>query len=113
MTKTTTKPKPRSLSAATIKRAKTEALAYIGGIFSFCYHDCSDSMHECDRREARFNGIVDDTITLVAFIEAYCMDEYVAGWKQLWENELREGRNDVEPGACDLPIPYERFKDRL
>lgn len=106
--------KTTKLSPAILKRAKAEALFYIEGIFRVCYQDCSDSGEQCDRHENRFNGIVDDTISLPAFIEQYCMAGYVAGFKDLWERELKDSGYEADnPGCMELPIPYDQFKHLL
>lgn len=106
-----------TLSPSIIKRAKTEALAYIENMFRVCYHDCSDSGDDADRHLARFDGIVDDAITMEGFIRGHLLAEYAAQWKAFVEEDsyLQEQTDEDKqnPGVCELPIPYDTFKHLL
>ena len=101
------------MTPTTLKRAKTEALAYIDSILRVCYHDCSDSAEEADRHVARFDGIVDDSITMEDFIRDHLLAEYAAAWKEFVSNpdlsHLDEEQKRSSPPVCELPVPYETF----
>ncbi len=98
-----------------LKRAIKEALSYIDNMLRVCYQDCSDSGEEADRHLARFDAIVEDQITMDAFIEQHLLKDYAAAWKTFAENELSdlEGDDLQNPGVCELPLPYDTFKHLL
>ncbi len=102
-----------TLSPAILKRAKTEALSYIENQLRVCYQDCSDSGEEADRHLARFDGIVDDTITMDAFIEEYLLKEYTQQWASFIEDQGIGEDERQDPGVCELPVPYDTFKHLL
>lgn len=110
-----------TLSPAILKRAKIEALAYIKNLLRVCYHDCSDSGDEAERHQARFDAIVEDSISMEAFIEQHLLADYAGLWKAFVDDLVRTedwwatatDDDKQNPLVCDLPIPYERFKHLL
>lgn len=106
------------LSSTILKRAKVEAIAYIENQLRVCYQDCSDSGEEADRHEARLSAIVEDRLTMDAFIEEYLLPEYAAMWKAFIQELLIEGWDMTEddkenPSVLELPVSYDRFKHLL
>lgn len=114
MSKPTKAPKT-ALSAAVIKHALKEIPSYLEAQLRYCYTDCSDGMHDAEEQENRFNAIVDDKITIDAFIEQHCLDLYAKAWQETVDQWVYSDDEDDKqnPSVCALPIPYERFKHLL
>lgn len=104
-----------TLSPATIKRALKEIPSYLEAQLRYCYTDCSDGMNDAERRESRFSAIVDDKVTIDAFIEQHCLDLYVKAWQETIAEWVPDDSDEDKqnPSVCALPVPYERFKHLL
>lgn len=98
------------LTVSGLKRAKAEVLSYIQNRFSACYFDCSDSVHEADSHEDRFDGIVNDSIPIKDFIEQHFLKEYAEAWQEYIDEYDWTDEEKQNPTVRGLPIPYEKFK---
>ena len=83
-----------------------------------CLYDCSDSSHEAESLENRFNAYVDDSITIEKFIQENLRKEYIQALKDaLAENgesvDNEEGLESIKSPCCDLPISYEDIQNEL
>ncbi len=98
------------LTPALIKRAKKILPSYLENTLRYCFTDCCDSMRSSESTEEWFNGAVDDTISITAFIEEYALAEYAKAWDEMRKECDLSVEDAANPGVCALPIPYERFK---
>ncbi len=101
-------------SSTAHERAVKEALSYIDAILRVCYYDCSDSSEAAHVHLNRFNALVNDEITIKAFIEKHMLGVYALAWKTLANgiDYLSDEEKQTGP-VCDLPVPYETFKHLL
>lgn len=95
-------------------KALKEARSYIVPALQYCLFDCSDSMHESDKIEARFEAVTDDKVHIGDFIAEHLFDDYIKVLKPLL---VEYGTGDtVETfscGVCEPPVPLEVVKKRL
>lgn len=83
-----------------------------------CLYDCSDSAHEAQSLEDRFNAYVDDSVSIEDFIRKNLRTDYIEAVKDaLAENgesfDDEDGINSLTNPACSLPISYEEIKKDL
>lgn len=76
------------MSPDTHAKALKEARSYIPNILRVCLNDCSDSGEEADKHSARFDGIVNDAISMGEFIKANLWPE--------WREQALKGIKEVE-----------------
>ena len=100
-------------------KATKEALAYAENILRVCYHDCSDSGDEAANHQSRFNALVDDQITIGAYLEQFCLPELAAIYKAFYDNDLKDtGYIDsvtdlAQPAVIDLPFSFSVLRPLL
>lgn len=92
-----------------LKRAKKEALDYIWPACMFAMYDCSDSMHDAEKQQARFDAIVDDKIKIEDFIKQHLLSEYVDELKKAVDECDYDG--SMECGVSDFPVPWKDVKE--
>ncbi len=84
-----------------------EARAYIPNILRVCINDCSDSGHEADKHEARFNALADDKIGIAPFIKEHLWAEWRAALLETLEGRsLEELIQDGWP-VTEPPVPLD------
>lgn len=93
------------------------ALSYITPALRAAIYDCSDSMHEEEKYQNKFDALADDKFEIQKYIEKYHLDDYIKELKDVVEEEGSEPSNWEEffeeniPGC--IPIPYEKIKHKL
>jgi len=99
------KPNPKALK---------EARDYIEPAIRYCLTDCSDSMGESEKLEARFCALTNDRINIGDFIAEHLFDDYIKELKtQLDEYGNGETIETFSCGVCEPPVPLEVVKKRL
>jgi len=91
------------MNPTTKAKALKEARAYIPNILRVSLNDCSDSGEEADKHQARFNGIVDDEISIGAFIAENLLDE----WREQALKAIKEDEEYSGPLGDDWYWPVE------
>ena len=90
-------------------KAKEYAKTFIENHLRFCATDCSDSMHEADDAEARFEAVTDDA-DIWEFIKEHLMVEYAdAMIETLRDNGETLDSEDIF-GVCDPKISVASVK---
>lgn len=54
-----------------------EAREWMRPALYFSLYDCSDSMHESERMEARFSALADDKFSVKEYVDKFFFDEYI------------------------------------
>lgn len=99
------KPNPKALK---------EARAYILPALRYCLFDCSDSMYESEKIEARFHAVTDDKVHIGDFIAEHLFEDYIKELKsQLVEYGNGETVETFSCGVCEPPVPLEVVKRKL
>ncbi|MFA6159391.1 MAG: BRCT domain-containing protein [Candidatus Paceibacterota bacterium] len=95
-------------------KALKEARSYIAPALRYCLFDCSDSMYESEKIEARFEAVTDDKVSIGDFIAEHLFDDYIKVLKTLL---VEYGNGDTietfSCGVCEPPVPLEVVKKRL
>lgn len=92
-------------------KALIEALRYIEASFRVCFNDCSDSQRQMESAMDRFNGLVDDQISLGAFVRAYLLPDYVRGLYDFAQENDIDLATLADPPVSDLLIPFAEVCD--
>jgi NAD-dependent DNA ligase len=99
------KPNPKALK---------EARDYIEPAIRYCLTDCSDSMHESEKLEARFHAVTDDKVDIGDFIAEHLFDHYIKELKtQLGEYGNGDTIETFSCGVCEPPVPLEVVKQKM
>lgn len=102
-----------------IKKAKKEALEYFENSLRVSYNDCSDSMHDMDEAQARFDAFVDDSISVLDFLEKNCLGDCAKIYQAFYDKHLKDSewhkcRDDLAfPTVMDLVIKFSLLEPKL
>jgi hypothetical protein len=86
------------------KLASVEVLSYIENVFRWCYQDCSDSYHECEKYRHRFEALTEDRVKIADYIRAFHLNDYVVGLQEFQKENPDYDMSD--PSVMDTPLPW-------
>jgi hypothetical protein len=93
-------------------KAKETAKDWIEPALMASIYDCSDSMHDEQSLNDRFDAFVEDTIDIKEFVKTNLLNEYIECLQGfIDEDGMIEG--DLDSTPSNLPIPLELVKDKL
>lgn len=59
------------------KKLDKVAKSWMRPVLYYQLYDCSDSMHESEKLEARFDALADDKISIDDYVEKYLFEDYM------------------------------------
>lgn len=98
------------------QKALATAKEWIPDALRYAISDCSDSMHEAEKLENRFNALVDDSITIEEFVKKHLYTEYLEGCKNMFFEsgyDHSNWRSDFGDTPTELPIPFYKIEHDL
>jgi hypothetical protein len=90
-------------------KALKVAKAWLNPALMYAIHDCSDSMHESEKLEERFNALMDDSIAIEEFVKVNLYKEYIRECIEVarFEGaEFSEVEGVLQGNPNALPIPW-------